>query len=67
MPNYAKVQEIKFCHREDEINDYLKNGWIIIVPPFMSLRRVNQAVNGKYEPVDIPHTRVMLGRLKKNG
>lgn len=66
MPNYAKVQEIKFLHSQDEINECLKNGWVIIVPPFMGLRRVNQATNGEYRPVDIPHTRVMVGRLKKN-
>lgn len=65
MPNYAKVEEIKFLHHEEEINEYLKkNGWIIIVPPFVGLRRINSGQDGNYAPVDIPFRQVILGKMK---
>jgi len=64
MPNYSKVEEIRFLHHEEEINDYLKDGWVIIVPPFVGLRRVNDGKDGNYAPVDIPFRQVILGKMR---
>jgi hypothetical protein len=58
--NIARIAEVRISHHAEEVNQLLRDGWVLIAPPFIGLRRVIQ--DGQV--VDIPYREWVLGSRK---
>lgn len=74
MITYGDIGQIRLEHREDIVNQLLRDGWVLLCKPFVGLRRVQrvervEGVEGSSDNsptylIDIPWREFVLGRRR---
>jgi hypothetical protein len=64
--NLSNISEIRITHHEVLVNRLLREGWILLCPPILGLRRMmKDNGTGGHVLVDVPYRELCLGRREK--